>query len=78
MIIVDNALRARAEAGKPIRVGILGSGFMCQGLTNTITNDIPGMRVVAIYGRKVHRAKGIFNYSGLEDVVTVTTSSSPE
>jgi predicted homoserine dehydrogenase-like protein len=78
MIIVDNALRARAEAGKPIRVGILGSGFMCQGLTNTITNDIPGMQVVAIYGRKIERAKHVFNYSGLEDVVTVTTQDQIE
>lgn len=78
MIIVDTALRARAEAGKPIRVGILGSGFMCQGLTNTITNDIPGMRVVAIYGRKIQRAKHVFNYAGLEDVVTVTTQDKLE
>ncbi|HEX4684551.1 MAG TPA: SAF domain-containing protein [Gemmatimonadaceae bacterium] len=69
MILVDNALRARAEAGRPIRVGILGAGFMAQGLTNTIVNDIPGMKVVAIYGRKPERAVAVFQYAGLRDVV---------
>ncbi len=31
MIIVDTALKARAKEGKPIRVGLLGAGFMGQG-----------------------------------------------
>ena len=41
MIIVDNALKARAEQGKPIKVAILGGGFMAQGLTNQIVNSVP-------------------------------------
>src|SRR3954471_17820959 len=69
MILVDNALRARAEAGRPIRVGVLGAGFMAQGLTNTIVNDIPGMAVVAIYARKPERGIAVFEYAGLRDVV---------
>src|SRR5437763_716413 len=36
MIIVDNALKARQEQGKPIRVGMVGAGFMGQGLTNQV------------------------------------------
>ena len=28
MIIVDNALRAREAQGKPVRVGMIGAGFM--------------------------------------------------
>ena len=36
MILVDNALQARAAKGTPIRVAIVGAGFMCQGLTNQI------------------------------------------
>ena len=42
MIIVDKALEARAEQGKPIKVAILGGGFMAQGLTNQIVNSVPG------------------------------------
>ena len=52
MIIVDKALQARDEANNPIRVGLVGAGFMAQGLTNTIVNSVPGMRVVAISNRR--------------------------
>jgi predicted homoserine dehydrogenase-like protein len=69
MWIVDSALKARADTNKPIRVGIIGAGFMCQGLTNQITHSTPGMRVAAISNRRVQRAVDVFHYSGLEDVV---------
>jgi predicted homoserine dehydrogenase-like protein len=71
MIIVDNALRAREAAGRPIRVGMVGAGFMGQGLTNQITNSVPGMRMAAIYNRTPERAEGVYRYSGLEDIVRV-------
>lgn len=32
MIIVDTALKARAEAGNPVRIGMIGAGFMGRGL----------------------------------------------
>ena len=64
MIIVDNALKAREAAGRPIRVGMVGAGFMGQGLTNQITNSVPGMRMAAIYNRKPERAEGVYRYSG--------------
>src|SRR5688572_19649159 len=75
MIIVDNALRERERQGKPIRVGMVGAGFMGQGLTNQITNSVPGMRMAAIYNRKPERAEGVFRYSGLDDVTTVDTQT---
>ena len=31
MIIVDNALRERERQSRPIRVGMVGAGFMGQG-----------------------------------------------
>jgi len=52
MWIVDAALKACADQNRPIRVGIIGAGFMCQGLTNQIVNSTPGMRVVAISSRR--------------------------
>ena len=42
MILVDTALQAREAAGKPIRVGIIGAGFMARGLTNQIVNSVAG------------------------------------
>lgn len=68
MWIVDTALKARAEQGEPIRVGIIGAGFMCQGLTNQITHSTPGMRVAAISNRRVKRAVDVYRYSGFDDV----------
>jgi predicted homoserine dehydrogenase-like protein len=73
MIIVDNALKAREAAGRPIQVGMVGAGFMGQGLTNQITNSVPGMRIAAIYNRKPERAEGVYRYSGLDDVARVDT-----
>src|SRR5262245_47403297 len=75
MLIVDTALGARAEQGNPIRVGILGAGFMCQGVANRIINTTPGMTVAAIYGRRVARARAVYEYSGASDVLEVTTQS---
>jgi predicted homoserine dehydrogenase-like protein len=70
MILVDNALKELEAKGTPIRVAIVGAGFMCQGLTNQIAHSVPGMRVVAISNRKLQRALDVFHYSGFENVVT--------
>ncbi len=69
MIIVDNALKRRADENRPIRVGMIGAGFMGQGLTNQIVNSVPGMEMTAIQNRSAERAVGVYNYSGIEDVV---------
>ncbi len=73
MILVDDALQARQAAGNPIRVGVVGAGFMCQGLTNQITHGTVGMQVVAISNRRVERAAGVFKYAGYQDVAFADT-----
>src|ERR1700719_1277486 len=78
MIIIDELLKAREAQGKPIRVGMLGAGFMGQGLTNQITNSVPGMRMVAVYNRKPQRALDVFKYSGLADPILATTQTQLE
>src|SRR3977135_2177493 len=69
MIIVDNALKAREQQGKPIRVGMVGAGFMGQGLTNQITHSVPGMRMAAVYNRRPERAGPAVRSSGLDNIV---------
>jgi predicted homoserine dehydrogenase-like protein len=78
MIIVDNALRAREEEGRPIRVGLIGAGFMAQGLANQIVNSVPGMKLAAVYGRRLERAIDAVRYAGRDDVETVTTQNELE
>jgi predicted homoserine dehydrogenase-like protein len=78
MIIVDNALKAREAQGLPIRVAVLGAGFMAQGLTNQITNSVPGMRMVAAFNRRGQRALDVFAYAGRNDAVMATTQDQVE
>lgn len=73
MIIVDNALQVRAEQGNLIKVAILGSGFMAQGLANQIVNSVPAMRMVALYSRKPQKAIQALNYSGLLNPIEAIT-----
>ncbi|TMA21783.1 MAG: NAD(P)-dependent oxidoreductase, partial [Deltaproteobacteria bacterium] len=75
MIIVDRALAAHEAQGKAIRVGMIGAGFMGQGLTNQIVNSVRGMRMAAIYNRKPERAIGVYKYAGCDDVVVAKTQS---
>ena len=78
MIIVDNALREREAEQRPIRVGMIGSGFMAQGLANQIMNSVPGMQMTAVYGRRLERAIDVYRYAGLDDTVVATTQDELE
>ena len=57
MIIIDSALRKRAEQGKPIRVGMVGAGFMGRGVALNILNNVSGMDIVAISNRNIEGAE---------------------
>jgi len=70
MIMVDNALQAREKEGRPVRVGLIGAGFMSQGLANHIVNTTVGMRLVGIYNRRVQRAFDVCQYAGVKDVAS--------
>src|SRR3954451_22175541 len=73
MIIVDRALAAHEAQGKAVRVGMIGAGFMGQGLTNQIVNSVRGMRMSAIYNRRPERARGVYEYSGCETIVQTSS-----
>jgi len=78
MIIVDNALKARAEAGNPVKVAMIGAGFMGRGIANQILNSVPGMKLVAISNRSLDVAKRAYAEAGAEDVKVVDTVSELE
>jgi predicted homoserine dehydrogenase-like protein len=78
MILVDNALKAREEQGNPIRVAMLGAGFMGQGLTNQIVNSAQGMSMVAVQNRHLEKAIHVYRYSGLGDIVEAKTQGQME
>jgi predicted homoserine dehydrogenase-like protein len=74
MIIVDTALAAREAEGRPIRVAMLGAGFMARGITNQILNYSTGIRLSAIYNRTVERAVECYRYAD-ERIDPVVASS---
>ena len=67
MIIVDKALERREAEKKPIRVGMIGAGFMGRGIARQIINKVPGMRLVAISNRHLEGAVRAYNEAGVEE-----------
>ncbi len=78
MILVDTALRAREHAGDPIRVGMIGAGFMGQGLANQIINSVPGIRLAAVANRHLERALHVYRYAGRTDTYVANTQDQVE
>ena len=73
MIILDNALAAREEFGRPVRVGLIGAGFMGRGVASQIIRHIPGMRLVAVANRTLATALRAYTEAGVRDFEHVQT-----
>ncbi|HMR62505.1 MAG TPA: Gfo/Idh/MocA family oxidoreductase [Anaerolineae bacterium] len=73
MIIVDKALEKRAQENNPIRVGMVGAGFMGRGLALQILSAIKGMDLVAVCNRHLDGAQRAYAEAGVEEVQIVET-----
>lgn len=73
MIIVDTALAKRESEGCPIRVGVIGAGYMGRGMILTIVKSITGMSVSAVYNRTLATAAQAYEQAGVEDVEHATS-----
>ena len=78
MIIVDRLLAERAAEGRPVRVGMLGAGFMAKGIANQIVNSTPGMELVAIANRTPSRAEAVYAEAGVEETTAVSSPAEVE
>lgn len=78
MIIVDTRLKEREKENRPIRVGIVGAGYMGRALAVQITENIPGMVVAGISNRTLSRAELALKQAGLDDAVFVDSPSAAE
>jgi predicted homoserine dehydrogenase-like protein len=72
MILIDRALQQREEENKPIRVGMIGAGFMGRMIAFQIGTSVTGMRMVAIANRHVEKAKEAYALAGIHDVQEVS------
>lgn len=66
MIIIDTALQKLEQEGKPIRVGMIGAGFMARAIARQILLYSPGVRLVAIANRTIEKAQKAVTDTGRE------------
>jgi predicted homoserine dehydrogenase-like protein len=78
VILVDRALAERERDGDPIRVAMVGAGFMARGIALQILTSTPGMELVAIANRTPDRAREAFALAGAEDVGSVESTGALE
>lgn len=67
MVIIDKALKKREDEGNPVKVGIIGTGFMGRGVVLSIEKAFPGMKAVALYNRTVSTAKKAYEQAGIKN-----------
>lgn len=78
MIIVDTALKKREAQGNPLKVGLIGAGFMGRGIVNQVVNSVPGMRLAAISNRHLEGAERAYREAGVENFRVVETQEELE
>jgi predicted homoserine dehydrogenase-like protein len=74
MILVDRELERRHAEGRPVRVAMVGAGFMGRGIALQILTAVRGMELVAIANRHVEKARGAYALGGVEDVRLVESA----
>jgi len=77
-MMIDNALKKRQEDGNPIRVGMIGAGFMGRGIAVQICKSVSGMELVAISNRTLTRAAGIYKEAGVTETYKVAKTKELE
>ena len=78
MIIVDKALEKRAREGNPVRVGLVGAGYMGRGIALQIVTAFPGLRLAAISNRTLSDAERAYREAGITDFVHATNVAQME
>jgi predicted homoserine dehydrogenase-like protein len=78
MIILDSALAKRAAQGNPVRVAMIGAGFMGRGIALQMANFVKGMKLVAIANRHLDGARQAYLEAGVKNCEVVETVSQLE
>lgn len=78
MIIVDTALRERAENNNPVKVGMIGAGFMGRGIALQIAQSVPGMELVAIANHRISSAERAYREAGIDNFKQVQNAGDLE
>ena len=71
MFLIDTELEKREKEGRPIRVGMVGAGYMGRAIALQIITGMKGMKLVAISNRTLAAAELAFQKAGVDSVRTV-------
>jgi predicted homoserine dehydrogenase-like protein len=74
MILVDTALAAREKEGRPVRVGIIGAGYMGRGIAAHLLGPVAGLRLSAVYNRGLEPAVRAYTGGGGPEPVQVSSA----
>jgi predicted homoserine dehydrogenase-like protein len=74
MIIIDKLLSERQQAGKPIKVAMVGAGVVGKGLARQITKYVEGMDLVAISSRNLASAEKAYRDAGVNEFSVVESA----
>ena len=74
MIIIDRALEERQRSEDPIRVGMVGAGFMGGAIALQIIQATKGMELVGIANRTLEKAARAYQDAGLDPIVVEDTA----
>jgi len=75
VIIVDSELKRRAETGRPVRVALVGAGYMARCIALQFVTSVEGMQLVVIANRTGSKAERAYNEAGIHEVATVSTAA---
>ena len=65
MHLIDAALKQRVNDNRPIRVGMIGSGFMARGIALQLSRYVKGFQLLGISNRKLDSAQECFAQAGV-------------
>ncbi|PAY05952.1 NAD(P)-dependent oxidoreductase [Bradyrhizobium sp. UFLA03-84] len=72
MFIVDRELERLQRSGTPIRVGMVGAGFMAKGIARQMLQYTKGIELAAICNRHLDEARKAYAESGESNVTQVS------
>lgn len=60
-------------SGNPVRVAMVGAGFMARGIALQVNSSVPGMELVAISNRHIDGARRAYEEAGNKSICEVST-----
>jgi predicted homoserine dehydrogenase-like protein len=77
-MIVDTALLERENAGRPIRVGIIGAGATGRAIALQLATPVPGIRLMAMANRTPEHGERAFREANISEWSTAESAQKAE